>query len=674
MSYKKSAIGLMILCIAFSLSQDAASAQTSSFTYQGKVFDSGIAANGNYDFQFKLFDLLNAGTQQGTTITLPSVVVTNGIFTVQLDFGAAAFSGANRFLEISLKSAGSPSPYTVLAPRQPISSTPYAIKSLNAATADGLSVACVNCVTSSQIQSVQGSQITGTLPVGSIPPGSSYYIHNSTSQQATSNFNISGNGTAAGTLSANAVSSSTQYNIGGNRVLTVTGNANTVAGIGAGTVTTADSNSFFGSQAGAVNTSGSGNSFFGAGAGSSNSTGFANAFFGSNTGASNSMGSTNSFFGNSAGASNTIGADNSFFGVQAGFDNQSGSSNAFFGRGSGTANTASNNAFFGYNSGRFNTTGTNNAFFGYNAGAANTTAVNNSFFGNSAGAGNTNGAENAFFGTGAGFSNTTGNYNTYFGSRTGGSKSGSANSLFGYGATVAANGIGNSIFGFQAGSEISDTTDNSFFGFRAGQNSEGGNQNTFIGSQTGQTNQAGSDNTLLGYGADLGPGSLTFATAIGAQSVVNASNTIALGRTNGTDKVVIYGLGAAGSTQLCRNASNQISTCSSSLRYKKDLQPFTGGLAVVNRLYPLIFRWKADNTLDVGFGAEDIAKVEPLLVTYNDKGQVEGVKYDRISAALVNAVKEQQTQIEQMQKQLLALKKLLCSTHRKLPLKFTGQK
>lgn len=74
---------------------------------------------------------------------------------------------------------------------------------------------------------------------------------------------------------------------------------------------------------------------------------------------------------------------------------------------------------------------------------------------------------------------------------------------------------------------------------------------------------------------------------------------------------------------------------------------------------------------DVGFGAEDVALIEPLLVTYNAKGEVEGVKYDRISAVLVNAVKEQQAQIEaqqlllkQQQSQIDGLKKLLCKRNR----------
>lgn len=108
-------------------------------------------------------------------------------------------------------------------------------------------------------------------------------------------------------------------------------------------------------------------------------------------------------------------------------------------------------------------------------------------------------------------------------------------------------------------------------------------------------------------------------------------------------------LGAAGATSLCRNASNQISTCSSSLRYKTDLHSFIGGLSVVNRLHPITFRWKTDQTLDVGLGAEDVAAVEPLLVTHNTSGQVEGVKYDRLSAVFVNAFKEQQAQIERQQ-------------------------
>ncbi len=65
--------------------------------------------------------------------------------------------------------------------------------------------------------------------------------------------------------------------------------------------------------------------------------------------------------------------------------------------------------------------------------------------------------------------------------------------------------------------------------------------------------------------------------------------------------------------------------------------------------------------------AEDVAKVEPLLVTRNDKGEVEGVKYDRITAVLVNAVKEQQQQIQQQQDEIASLKQLVCRHNRRAP-------
>lgn len=122
------------------------------------------------------------------------------------------------------------------------------------------------------------------------------------------------------------------------------------------------------------------------------------------------------------------------------------------------------------------------------------------------------------------------------------------------------------------------------------------------------------------------------------------------------DKLAVNGTvsllaASGGSTQLCLNNGNQISTCSSSLRYKTNIAPFNFGLNLVKRLQPITFNWKADNKADFGFGAEEVANIEPLLVTYNDKGEVEGVKYDRVGVVLVNAVNEQQIQIEEIEKQ-----------------------
>ncbi len=91
----------------------------------------------------------------------------------------------------------------------------------------------------------------------------------------------------------------------------------------------------------------------------------------------------------------------------------------------------------------------------------------------------------------------------------------------------------------------------------------------------------------------------------------------------------------------------EIAICnSSSLRYKKNLAPFREGMEILNRLRPISFTWKANGSRDFGLGAEGVAKVEPLLDTHNDKGEIEGVKYDRLNVVLSNADKEQQQQIE----------------------------
>jgi len=115
------------------------------------------------------------------------------------------------------------------------------------------------------------------------------------------------------------------------------------------------------------------------------------------------------------------------------------------------------------------------------------------------------------------------------------------------------------------------------------------------------------------------------------------------------------------------------------LRYKTNLAAYRSGLSVINRLRPISFTWKDGGLRDLGFGAEDVEKVEPLLVTYNKQGQVEGVKYDRLNVVLVNAIKEQQEQIKRQQqqldeerkqnqehrRQLDSLKRLVCLSHRR---------
>lgn len=355
--------------------------------------------------------------------------------------------------------------------------------------------------------------------------------------------------------------------------------------------------------------------------------------------------------------------DNTFLGIGAGEVNigcaLGGNHNSFFGANSGKANTggvsssADNNSFFGANSGDVNTTGFQNSFFGSDSGGSNTVGDNDSFFGFKAGEGNTTGVDNSFFGKEAGKSSGDSDANSFFGSQAGRDTTGT--------------GIRNSFFGHVAGQINTSGFSNSFFGRSAGQGNLTGSRNVFVGDFAGDTNTDGDNNTVIGSTADVGSSNLDHATAIGAGSVVSTSNTVVIGRSTAQDTVRVPGqfvigtLAAATATHLCINASDVVSQCSSSIRYKTNIGSFGSGLALVDRLRPVTFDWKETNEPDMGLIAEEVADVEPLLVTHNKTGQIEGVKYDRVSVVLINAVKEQQAQIERQQKQIDALKKLVCA-------------
>jgi hypothetical protein len=95
------------------------------------------------------------------------------------------------------------------------------------------------------------------------------------------------------------------------------------------------------------------------------------------------------------------------------------------------------------------------------------------------------------------------------------------------------------------------------------------------------------------------------------------------------------------------------------MRYKEHARPFTPGLKLIERLKPIVFDWKENGTSDVGLAAEDVAAAEPLLTFNNDKGEVEGVKYAQLNVVFVNAIKEQQAQIEKQQAQIDKLTRIV---------------
>jgi hypothetical protein len=98
------------------------------FTYQGQLIESGIPANGNYDFRLFLFNADAGGSQIGVEAPFSDVTVTDGLFQLNVDFGPGTFTGNPRWIEILVRPAGSGT-YTTLSPRQEVNPAPYAMHS-----------------------------------------------------------------------------------------------------------------------------------------------------------------------------------------------------------------------------------------------------------------------------------------------------------------------------------------------------------------------------------------------------------------------------------------------------------------------------------------------------------------------------------------------------------------
>jgi hypothetical protein len=200
-----------ILLTAMLLVASNVFAQSAGFTYQGRLTDQGAPANGQYDLSFKLLDA--GGSLQGSpnTVTVSDVAVTNGVFTVQLNFGTNAFPGAERYLEISLRRVGE-AEFTTLSPRQPITATPYANHSTLATTASNFSGGLSGDVTGTQSTTVVSS--VGGVSASNVADGVA--AANNATESSTPNTLVkrdaSGNfsaGTITATLNGNATTATT---------------------------------------------------------------------------------------------------------------------------------------------------------------------------------------------------------------------------------------------------------------------------------------------------------------------------------------------------------------------------------------------------------------------------------------------------------------------------------
>jgi hypothetical protein len=147
------ALALLTFGLACNSLQLVAFAQGTAFTYQGRLDDNGAPASGNYDVRFTLYTTNVTGNAACGPVTNNATPVSNGLFTVAVDFGPGVFVGETYWLDVAVRTNGG-SAFTELMPRQPMASVPYAVFAGSA---------------SNLLGTVLVTQLSGTVPLAQLP-------------------------------------------------------------------------------------------------------------------------------------------------------------------------------------------------------------------------------------------------------------------------------------------------------------------------------------------------------------------------------------------------------------------------------------------------------------------------------------------------------------------------
>jgi len=197
----------------------------------------------------------------------------------------------------------------------------------------------------------------------------------------------------------------------------------------------------------------------------------------------------------------------------------------------------------------------------------------------------------------------------------------------------------------------------------SGQANTTGTQSLFAGNRAGITNITGGQHTILGYFADVSTANLQNATAVGYNTIVNASNNMVFGN----NAVVGWGFGVAPGAAAIRVGSGATNgngatltlagnwTSTSDRTKKHDITNINYGLSELLKLRAVSYKWNGTNQTDFGFIAQEVKNIFPEIV-YGEEGQM-SISYGQITAVLTKAVQEQQKEIEVLESQVLMSQK-----------------
>ena len=217
-------------------------------------------------------------------------------------------------------------------------------------------------------------------------------------------------------------------------------------------------------------------------------------------------------------------------------------------------------------------------------------------------------------------------------------------------------GAWNTAVGFEALRANTTGATNTAIGLRALLDNLDGVANTAIGSQA-LSNTTGSHNIAVGAQAGLNITTGSDNIDVGNSGTATDGKTIRIGRAGIQDHTYIAGISGvplAGGAPVVVRTDGQLGIASiSSARFKQQIKPMDKASEAILALKPVTFLYKKDidpqSTPQFGLVAEQVAKVNPDLVTRDDKGELYTVRYDAVNAMLLNEFLKEHKNVEQLE-------------------------
>ena len=206
-------------------------------------------------------------------------------------------------------------------------------------------------------------------------------------------------------------------------------------------------------------------------------------------------------------------------------------------------------------------------------------------------------------------------------------------------------GGGNNAFGYEALLNNEDGFANNAFGWGAlSSNTSGEDNNAFGNAALFQS--TGSNNTAIGHGAGYnlvtGDGNVYIGDEVQGENGVSNSTYIR----NVYDSITT-------ARQVYVDANNKIGTLASTRRVKDDIESMAKASETILALRPVTFRYKKEIdrycTPQFGLVAEEVAEINPNLVTRDREGKPETVRYDAVNAMLLNEFLKEHRKVQELE-------------------------